>query len=171
MTKKIKTIQLTPEQATIHKLSERIVLAQKPLRILDAIKWDQHTKADFFKSKAKKLPQVNKEYYQLRHPLPYDPDIKMTEFYDIERDIKRLLGDYSGIGGIMIRTCREYRETIRMLQARGTPEFGKISQELYGSSNDVFYAGASTIYDLATTLYGALSKIKDTVITEKDKKI
>lgn len=167
--KKKLSIKLTPEQQTIRELSERIVKAQKPVRILDAIKWDQHITAEFFKKKGKELPAVNKDYYA-RHPLPYDPENKMLEFYDIERDIKRVLGDYSGVGGIMTRMCREYRETIRMLESRGTRQFGKISQELYGSSNEVFYAGAPTIYDLANTLTDILHNLIDEVRSERDEK-
>ena len=59
----------------------------------------------------------------------------------------------------MQRMCREYREVIRMLVARGTPEFSAIAQELYGSTSDVFYAGAPTLNDLANTLCQTLPSL------------
>ena len=52
----------------------------------------------------------------------------------------------------MQRRCREYRDVIHMLQMRGTPEFSEIAQDLYGSSDDAFYAGAPTLKDLAHTV-------------------
>ncbi len=36
----------------------------------------------------------------------------------------------------MKRMCREYRMVVRMLEARGTEDFGLISQELYGAASD-----------------------------------
>jgi len=51
-------------QSVIHELSERIVAAQKPIRVLDAIKWDGEIQETFFKNKFKKLPNVDAQYYQ-----------------------------------------------------------------------------------------------------------
>ena len=42
---------LTNYQNVIHELSGRIVSAQKPIRILDALKWDAQIQAGFFKHK------------------------------------------------------------------------------------------------------------------------
>ena len=53
-------------------LSDRIVKAQQPIRILDAIKWDDSIKQAFFKNKCKELPDVKIEYYRNR-PLGFDP--------------------------------------------------------------------------------------------------
>ena len=52
-------------------LSDRIVKAQQPIRILDAIKWDDAIKQEFFKGNCQKLPAVTIEYYQNR-PLGFD---------------------------------------------------------------------------------------------------
>jgi hypothetical protein len=43
------------EPELIKILSQRIVDAQSNLRVLDAIKWDEAIKQDFFKHKGKKL--------------------------------------------------------------------------------------------------------------------
>lgn len=162
-------ISLTTQQQTIHNLSERIVKAQQPIRILDALKWGNEIKEEFFKSGFKQLPAVDVDYYQ-KIPLPYEPEKKKEEFYTIERDIRSQLGQFSGVGSIMQRMCREYREVIRLLQARGTTEFSKISQELYGSAEDAFYAGAPTLRDLATLVSSTLSNIHSQVITDADEK-
>jgi uncharacterized protein (TIGR02421 family) len=152
--------EFTPYQKTLHELSERIVEAQKPIRVLNALKWTPDIKEHFFHKKCKELPPITEAYYQ-KIPLLFDSDNKIEEFYDIERDIKRLLGQYSGIGNTMLRMCREYREVVRMLNARGTAEFPKISQELYGCSNDAFYAGAPTLDDLAKLVTETLEKVSE----------
>src|SRR3990167_1664454 len=124
------------EQA-IYELSERIVSAQRPIRILDSLKWDNSVQTYFFENKCKKLPVIDQAYYIKRNPLPFNADQKKEEFYDIERAIRRKLGQYSGVGSIMQRMCHEYIRVVDLLEARGTPKFTEISQELYGSSEDV----------------------------------
>ena len=95
----------------------------------------------------------------------------MEEFYNIERNIRRTLGQYSGVGSIMSRMCHEYTRVIEMLMARGTDKFTTISQELYGSSEDAFHIGAPTLKDLALLVTNTLANIKDQVTTPADQKI
>lgn len=161
---------LTEYQKVIRELSERVVAAQKPIRILDALKWDAEVQRHFFKHKGKKLPHVTSDYYQENNPLQFDPLVKIEEFHEIERQIRRKLGQYSGVGSIMMRMCREYARVIEMLMARGTPKFTEISQELYGSSQDAFHIGAPTLKDLATLISNTLSNIKNKLTTELDEK-
>ena len=40
-------------QRTIRTLSDRIVLAQAPIRVLDAVKWDDSIRQGFLKAKGK----------------------------------------------------------------------------------------------------------------------
>ena len=63
---------LTEYQQAIRELSEKIVNAQKPIRILNALKWDREIQEYFFKHKFKKLPPVNREYYLEKVPLDFD---------------------------------------------------------------------------------------------------
>lgn len=162
---------LTDYQQIIRELSERIVNAQKPIRILDSLKWNGSIQKQFFQDKFKKLPKVDLAYYQEKNPLQFDPQKKIEEFYEIERSIRRKLGQYSGVGSIMQRMCREYWRVVEMLTVRGTPRFTEISQELYGSAEDAFHVGAPTLKDLATLVTSTLANIKDQVITEADKPI
>lgn len=162
---------LTDYQQVIHELSEKIVLAQKPIRILDALKWNPKIQEQFFKNKFKKLPAIDTAFYLENNPLQFDPLKKIEEFHEIERNIRRRLGQYSGVGSIMQRMCREYSRVVEMLLARGTPRFTEISQELYGSSEDAFHIGAPTLKDLAALVSTTLSNIKDQGMTKADEKI
>ena len=145
-------------QQTIRALSERIVQAQTPIRVLDAIKWDDTVGKAFLKGKGKVIPAVDRAYYDNR-PLPFDSAGKKLEFQNIERDITRQLGQFNPVGQIMRRMCKEYRMVIRMLEARGTADFGLISQELYGAASDAFHAGDPTLADFGLMLSDYLDNI------------
>ena len=147
-------------QLTVRGLSDRIVEAQTPVRVLDAVKWDDRVRQSFFASGARELPKVDRAYYESR-PLAFDSSAKKEEFQNIERDITRQLGQFNPVGQIMRRMCKEYRMVIRMLEARGTADFGLISQELYGAASDAFHAGDPTLADLGLMLSDYLNNIAD----------
>src|ERR1700738_3753425 len=94
------TRPLTSYETVVRNLSDRIVEAQRPIRILDAIKWDEDIERVFFEKGARELPPVSRDYY-LSRPLPFDPDQKLHEFHLIERDIRRQLGEFNCPGQIM----------------------------------------------------------------------
>ncbi len=142
----------------LHALSDRIVVAQKPIRILDHIKWDNGIQEEFFRNGARELPRIDRTYYASR-PLGFDAAGKCREFQTIERDIARELGQYNPLGTIMRRMCREYIQVVRMLEARGTPGFAAISRELYGSAGDAFHEGGPTLADLGKLLDDAIANI------------
>ena len=137
---------------TVRVLSDRIVEAQKPIRILDAIKWDLSIKDGFFESGCRELPKIDCDYYREACPLGFEPQQKRREFHEIERDINRQLGQLSPVTGMMRRVCREYQMVVRLLEARGCYEFGDLSQELYGSPSDVFHVGDPTVAELGTSM-------------------
>jgi len=145
-------------QLTIRMLSDRIVEAQTPIRVLDAVKWDDSIRQGFLQGKGRRMPAVDRAYYDSR-PLAFDSNATKLEFQNIERDITRQLGQFNPVGQIMRRMCKEYRMVIRMLEARGTADFGLISQELYGAASDAFHAGDPTLADLGLMLSDYLNNI------------
>src|SRR5262249_33710526 len=149
---------LPPHHAQIRSLSDRLVDAQRPIRILDAIKWDDGIERAFFAKGCKELPPVTAEYYAGR-PLPFDAQAKVDEFRAIDRDIRRQLGRYNAAGQIMTRMCQEYRDVVHMLAARGTPAFVEASERLYGSPADRFHAGEPNVGDLGQLMATALDNL------------
>ncbi len=131
----------------ISDLSERIVSAQQSIRILDGVKWDDSIEADFFANGFKELPKVTEAYYSV-DTLGFDPDAKISEFQEIDQEITRRLGRINPVGGILRRMCREYQAVAQMLKSRGTPEFGRLARELYGSTDEAFHAGEKNLADL-----------------------
>jgi len=161
--------ELTPYAQTIRELSDRLVEAQRPIRILDAIKWDDSVREAFFAAKGRELPPVDASYYEGR-PLSFEPGEKRRQFQELERDIARRLGQFNPVAGILRRMCREYETVVRMLEARGTAEFSLLSQELYGSAGDVFHAGDPSLTDLANLLLEALQNIDRSLLLQAEEK-
>ncbi len=153
----------------IRTLSDRIITAQSPIRILDAIKWDDAIQKQFFANHCKQQPQVNEEYYS-NIPLGFTPDRRREMFTDIQRDIDQQLGSHPA-GIMMSRMCREYGRVIDMLEARGTPAFSAISTELYGHAQSRFHAGSATLADLGEVLDAALRNIDEHMFLESEPKV
>lgn len=155
----------------IRKFSERIVSAKEPVEVLDGVKWGDTVERAFFKSGCKELPHVRGPEFYAQNPLKFDPDKKINEFNEIERDISRELGQFNNVGALMQRMCREYCTVIEMLKARGTPHFARYAKQLYGSSGDTFYAGSPTLNDLAVLISNTLSFIATQTEMGSDQKI
>jgi uncharacterized protein (TIGR02421 family) len=155
------TRPLNAYETIIRTLSDRLVEAQRPIRILDAIKWDDER--CFFDKGCRELPSVTREYYDKRK-LPFEVEDKLHEFHAIERDLRRQLGEFNAAGQIMARMCQEYREVVRMLKYRGTRAFGEISERLYGSSSDSFHAGDPNLADLGHMMSDVLDNLSHEAI-------
>ncbi len=147
----------------IKRLSERIVDAQKPIRILDAIKWDAEVEQALRKSRYREMPKVDAEYYA-RFPLEFDAQKKIEEFGEILRDIDVTLGEGDALGKLLKAMCEQYSDVVQMLLHRGTPKFHDYSRKLYGSPKDLFFGDKNTISDLGHLLYSTLSKLQDTAL-------
>lgn len=157
------------ELVIIQELSQRIVEAQRQIRILDSIKWDESVKQEFFKYKGERLPAVNKEYYDNK-PLPFNVHDKQEEFRIILRDAQNQLGQYSTVTRLIRRQCEEYSRASQMLAVRGTPAFSELAMELYGSPNDVFYAGGPRMSEMGTLLFDVLTDLHVQLQSEADVK-
>jgi uncharacterized protein (TIGR02421 family) len=154
---------LSSYETMIRTLSDRLVEAQRPIRILDAIKWDDTIEQAFFAAGCRELPPVTRDYY-LGRPLPFDPDEKRRELQVLERDVRRRLGKYNAAGQIMLRMCDEYCQVVDMLAQRGTPTFCLISERLYGSSSDSFHAGDPNLADLGHQMSSILDNLSHQTI-------
>mgnify|MGYP002624092205 CR=1 FL=1 len=161
--------ELPPYHRTVRLLSDRLVEAQRPIRILDACKWDDEIERRFFEKGCSELPEVTRETYTQRPPA-YDLESKRQEFYALERDIRRELGTMNPCGDLMTRACKEYRVVLDLIELRGTPAFSSISQGLYGSTFDRFHAGDPTLGDLGRTMADILSRLLSAPAVEDQEK-
>lgn len=145
----------------ILELSNLFIEAQRPIQILDAVKWNEETDKFLLRTNFKELPKIDSNYYADK-PLKYDPDKKIDEFKQLIQKIKLELPAEDEIRKMMIRNCLEYIDVISMLKSRGTKEFYRYSKELYGSPSELLSDNKTKLSDLALTLDKILYGLKET---------
>jgi uncharacterized protein (TIGR02421 family) len=115
-------------KAALRELSDAIVHAQRPIRVLRAINWGPHVHERFFKHGARELPRP--EY----PPLGFEPRVKAKEF----RALKRRVRGKNPVEGLLRRKCDEFLLLVELLAARGTRRFYELSRRIYGDPRDRF---------------------------------
>jgi uncharacterized protein (TIGR02421 family) len=128
-------VSLADYQQRVKTLSDQLIELQRPIRILDAIKWPATAQAQFLASNGSKLPDVDQAYYH-RIKLDFDPMVLRDRFLMLRREVQRTLGRKDGLGGILTDTIDQYLLVIELLRTRGTVDFGRHSRALYGSARD-----------------------------------
>jgi uncharacterized protein (TIGR02421 family) len=136
--------------------------AQKPIQILDAIKWNDGIEDFIIKNNFKEMPKID---YRDR-PLKYDPDKKLQEFKELRLKITKELGSNDPLGAILIRNCLQYEDVVRMLVNRGKPEFYDYSKKLYGSPTELMNDGKTKLSDLASTMNTLLNSLDESQLGE-----
>lgn len=151
-----------PYKERVFRLAQRIVDAQRPIRVLNAIKWDPQAFEQFRESKFKAMPRIDAESYG-KSPLGFNPDTLEEVLDAIIRDIHTELGS-DPIGGILATTAQQYIDTAHMLELRGTAGFYALSRSLYGSPKDLLPGGKTTLRTVAQDMYGILNGLDDAVL-------
>ncbi len=137
-------------------LSDRLVEIQRPITVLDAIKWPQAFESQFIGSGGTRLPAVDQDFYQAQG-LRFDAAVKTEELRQLRSDIRRRLGRGDRLGKIMEATIDQYQLVVEMLQQRGRPEFLTTSRALYGSARDHLSGDRKTLIELGERLCGIFS--------------
>ncbi|HVS34901.1 MAG TPA: flavohemoglobin expression-modulating QEGLA motif protein [Gemmataceae bacterium] len=158
---------LSSLESRIRGLSDRLVEAQRPLRILDAVKWGDEVERAFFAAGAREPPPVTRETYAVR-PLPFNPESKRRELLDLERDVRRTIGVDHAAGRLLTRMCAEYRTVVDLIACRGTPAFSDLSRRLYGGTADRFHAGAPTLADLGREMAAMLDNLAGEALVSRE---
>ena len=112
----------------LRRLSDALLAAQKPIRVLRAINWDAHVHERFFREGTIELPRP--EYA----PLGFEPAAKVKEL----RALKRQIRGRNAVEALLREKCDEFIALAQLLQARGTRRFYEISREVYGDPRDRF---------------------------------
>src|SRR5690606_30903267 len=132
-------------------LSSRLVALQRPIRILDAIKWPAELEASFRARGGRALPAVDADFYQ-RQKLAFDPDAVHRDLKDLKNDVRKQLGRGDALGHILKATIEQYQIVIELLRHRGQPQFGYFSRLLYGSAQDKIRGDRKTLRQLGERL-------------------
>ncbi len=140
--------------------SNRIIDAQRGVRIISSITWPERVKKKFLASGARELPVFTYP------PLPFDPEKKKAQF----KEIMKMLDPRDDLMQILFDTCKQYSDVIEMLEARGTMSFYKISKKLYGSPSDSFMDKKITNLQLARHLDDILDIETDEKLAPPERK-
>jgi len=92
-------------------LSDQLIAAQAPIRILDSIKWPPQWRQRFFDSDMRWLPNADTDYYQSQ-PLNFQPAAKQEEFKALKQSIKRKLGKHDPLGKLLTTTTDQYIQVV-----------------------------------------------------------
>lgn len=132
-------------------LSDRLISLQKPIQILDSIKWPRSFRDDFFGNDAKVLPTINRDFYLKQAP-SFDTNGVYQALQDLRHNIAQDLGKTDALGLILQDTTLQYMRVIDLLRTRGTPEFLTHSQALYGSARDHLRGDKKSLLELGERL-------------------
>lgn len=136
---------------TLKALSDQLVLIQRPILILDAIKWPAHLQQEFFTHHARRLPPVDADFYA-QYNFGFDPRAKQQELKAFSNTVRNRLGRHDALGRILRSTADQYRLVIDMLLQRGQPGFLDLSRQLYGSARDHMRGDRKTLLELGERL-------------------
>ncbi|GGY65822.1 hypothetical protein GCM10011613_07140 [Cellvibrio zantedeschiae] len=135
----------------LRSLSNRLVALQKPIRILDAIKWPSELEAIFCAKGGRELPQLGADFYQNQR-LAFDTEKVYQQLKELKTDVRRDLGRGDALGHILLATIDQYQIVIELLKARGTHQFGHFSKLLYGSAQDKIRGDRKTLREMGERL-------------------
>ncbi|MEO6654204.1 MAG: flavohemoglobin expression-modulating QEGLA motif protein [Ilumatobacteraceae bacterium] len=142
----------------VRAFSDELVALQQPIRVLDAIAWDDDVAAQFFAAGCDRQPAVDADYYVTHRPLRFEPGEVRNGLTDLRRRISQRLGG-APVEGLLVNRVDEYLRVIDLLEARGTPAFSSIASELYGGIDDELHPGGPTLADLGALMDDALTSI------------
>jgi uncharacterized protein (TIGR02421 family) len=112
----------------LRRISDAILHAQRPIRVLRAINWGPRVHERFFRHGAKELPRP------VYPPLGFEPETKVKEL----RGIRRQIRGRNPVEELLRRKCDEFISVAQLLAARGTRRFYELSRRIYGDPRDRF---------------------------------
>jgi uncharacterized protein (TIGR02421 family) len=113
---------------SLRRLSDALVAAQRPIRVLKAINWDSRVHRQFFKQGARELPRP--EYA----PLGFRPEDKIRELEVLRRQMR----GRNPVEELLRQKCDEFILLVRLLASRGTRRFHDYSRRIFGDPRDRF---------------------------------
>jgi uncharacterized protein (TIGR02421 family) len=161
-----KTMSDLKYKNSILELSLLLNQAQKPIQVLDAVKWNEGIEDKIISSNFKEMPAI--DYNE--NPLKYDPVKKLKEFSELRLKINKDIGENDPLGAILIRNCLQYEDVINMLRNRGKVEFYNYSKSLYGSPTELMNDGKTRLSDLASIMNSLLNSLDEDKLGERYEK-
>lgn len=134
------------EARRLNQLSDQIVAVGSSLKVLSQLAWPLTIKEEFFKHNASRLPTV--EYKR------FNGEAQLKELSRLENNI----GD-TPVDVWFLRIINILKNTAKLLESIGTPDFYRYSCELYGKPKDTLKDERSTSLQLAEQYLETLKPI------------
>lgn len=112
----------------LRRISDSILQAQRPIRVLRSINWGPRVHERFFRKNARELPSP------VYSPLGFEPREKAKELRALRRGIR----GHNPVEELLRKKCDEFAQVAEMLAHRGTKRFYEISRRVYGDPRDRF---------------------------------
>ena len=112
----------------LRRISDQIIAAQRPIKVLRAINWGPAVHSRFFKHHARELPRP--EY----GPLGFEPEAKIRELRAIRRGIR----GRNRVEELLRKRGDGFILVVQVRAARGTKRFYELSCRVYGDPRDRF---------------------------------
>ena len=122
----------------LREVSAEILEAQRPIRVLRAISWDESVERAFFASGARELPRP-------QYRVVPDWGASLERFRALKA---RVMGE-NAVERFLRETCESFATAARMLSAVGTKDFYFHSVEIYGRPASLTADRRTTNLDLA----------------------
>lgn len=135
----------------LRQLSDRLLLLQKPIRILDAVRWPAEIEAEFYRDDGKALPRLPDDLYD-NGALNFDITHTRQQLKSLLEDIRYQLGVDDALAKILVESAQFQLLALDLIEHRNTPLFGRISRELYGSASDNLRGDDKTLRELGEDL-------------------
>ncbi|MBD2858724.1 flavohemoglobin expression-modulating QEGLA motif protein [Spongiibacter sp. KMU-158] len=139
-------------KTSLRELSDELIAIQKPILILDAIKWPQEYENRFLANSGKRLPDIDAAFYQAKNPLAFDPKTKREELISLRHKIEKRLGKHDALAKMLCDTTAQYEVVIDMLTQRGHRGFMDASRQLYGSAREHLRGDKLTLIEMGQRL-------------------
>jgi uncharacterized protein (TIGR02421 family) len=130
-------------------ISAQILEAQRPVRVLRALAWDDGVERAFFAAAAAELPRPT---YQI-------PSAELARSLERFRELKALVPGDNGIERFLRETCESFATAARMLLSVGTKDFFFHAAELYGRPASLSADRKTTNLDLARHFAGVVEGV------------
>lgn len=153
----------------IKRISNKIVEAQRPIRILNAIKLDNQIGDEFARLKYQAIPKLPSNYYA-EVALGFDLEKKWQDFSELEKEIHLTLGPTDIVAPLLLKIVDQYKLVVELLRHRGTTKFYEFSRQLWGSPKDHLASDTNRVFDMAKLLYEILSGIKNSLVLPQSEK-
>lgn len=113
---------------SLRRLSDALVAAQRPIRVLRAINWEPRVLEQFLRRGARELPRP--EY----SPLGFRPQDTIREL----RALRRQMRGRNPVEALLREKCDEFVLLAQLLASRGTRRFYEYSRRVFGDPRDRF---------------------------------